>query len=178
MPSSAKQIRSLVDVAMGRAHADLVIRKGQWVCVQSGEIIDGTDVAIVDGRIAFVGENASHTVGSDTIVIDARGRYLVPGLLDGHMHVESGMVTVTEFVRAVAPRGLRLVATAARGGVSYRVFDWQRRPLALCIGSEGAGLPEPIAAACAEKVTIPMQGQAESLNAAVAASILLFAAVA
>jgi adenine deaminase len=105
MPSSAKQIRSLVDVAMGRAHADLVIRKGQWVCVQSGEIVDGTDVAIVDGRIAFVGENASHTVGSDTIVIDARGRYLVPGLLDGHMHVESGMVTVTEFVRAVAPRG-------------------------------------------------------------------------
>jgi adenine deaminase len=105
MPSSAKQIRSLVDVAMGRTHADLVIRKGQWVCVQSGEIIDGTDVAIVDGRIAFVGENASHTVGSDTIVIDARGRYLVPGLLDGHMHVESGMVTVTEFVRAVTPHG-------------------------------------------------------------------------
>ena len=38
-------------------------------------------------------------------VIEADGRYLVPGLLDGHMHVESGMVTVTEFVRAVAPRG-------------------------------------------------------------------------
>jgi adenine deaminase len=105
MPSSAKQLRSLVDVAMGRAHADLVIRKGQWVCVQSGEIIDGTDIAVVNGRIAFVGENASHTVGKDTIVIDARGKYIVPGLLDGHMHVESGMVTVTEFVRAVAPRG-------------------------------------------------------------------------
>ena len=105
MPSSAKLTRSLVDVAMGRAHADLVIRKGQWVCVQSGEIIEGTDVAIVDGHIAYVGSDASHTVGKDTIVIDARGKYLVPGLLDGHMHVESGMVTVTEFVRAVAPRG-------------------------------------------------------------------------
>lgn len=105
MPSSAKLTRSLIDVAMGRAHADLVIRKGQWVCVQSGEIVDGTDVAVVDGRVAFVGADASHTVGKDTVVIDARGRYLVPGLLDGHMHVESGMVTVTEFVRAVAPRG-------------------------------------------------------------------------
>jgi adenine deaminase len=105
MPSSAKLIRSLVDVAMGRTHADLVIRHGQWVCVQSGEIIDGTDVAVVDGRIAYVGTDASHTVGKDTVVIDATGKYLVPGLLDGHMHVESGMVTVTEFVRAVAPRG-------------------------------------------------------------------------
>ena len=105
MPSSIKLTRSLVDVAMGRAHADLVIRNGQWVCVQSGEIVDGTDVAVVDGRIAYVGEDASHTVGKDTVVVNARGKYLVPGLLDGHMHVESGMVTVTEFVRAVAPRG-------------------------------------------------------------------------
>ena len=105
MPSSIKLTRSLVDVAMGRVHADLVIRNGQWVCVQSGEIVDGTDVAVVDGRIAYVGEDASHTVGKDTVVVNARGKYLVPGLLDGHMHVESGMVTVTEFVRAVAPRG-------------------------------------------------------------------------
>lgn len=105
MTPSAKLNRSLVDVAMGRAHADLVIRNGQWVCVQSGEIIDGTDIAIVDGRVAYVGPDAGHTVGKDTIVVDARGKYLVPGLLDGHMHVESGMVTVTEFVRAVAPRG-------------------------------------------------------------------------
>ncbi len=105
MPSSMQTLRALVDVAMGRARADLVIRKGQWICVQSGEIIEGTDVAIVDGRVAFVGPDASHTVGKDTVVVDARGKYLVPGLLDGHMHVESGMVTVTEFVRAVAPRG-------------------------------------------------------------------------
>jgi adenine deaminase len=90
---------------MGRKHADLVIRKGNWVCVQSGEFVDGTDVAIVDGHIAYVGPDASHTVGKDTIVINASGKHIVPGLLDGHMHVESGMVTVTEFVRAVAPRG-------------------------------------------------------------------------
>jgi adenine deaminase len=90
---------------MGRADADLVITNGQWVCVQSGEIIPNTDIAIVDGRIAYVGEQAIHTIGDETEIIDAKGRYLVPGLLDAHMHVESGMVTVTEFVRAVAPRG-------------------------------------------------------------------------
>ncbi len=95
----------LVNVAMGRAPAGLVIKNGQWVCVQTGEIIPQTDIAIVDGHIAYVGENADHAIGKTTQVIDAGGRYLVPGLLDGHMHVESGMVTVTEFVRAVAPRG-------------------------------------------------------------------------
>jgi adenine deaminase len=105
MPSSTKLTRSLVDVAMGRVPADLVIQNGQWVSVQSGEIIPGSDIAIKDGHIAYVGEDASHTIGRKTKVIDAQGRYLVPGLLDGHMHVESGMVTVTEFVRAVVVRG-------------------------------------------------------------------------
>ena len=96
---------TLVDVAMGRAPADIVIRKGRWVSVQSGEIVPGTDVAVKNGRIAFVDSDASHTIGKNTRVIEADNRYLVPGLLDGHTHVESGMITVTEFVRAVAPRG-------------------------------------------------------------------------
>ncbi|MBN2502757.1 MAG: adenine deaminase [Anaerolineales bacterium] len=97
--------KRLIDVAMGRMPAEMVIRDGQWVCVQSGEILPHTDVAVVDGRIAYVGEDGSHTIGEETQVIEARGRYLCPGLLDGHMHVESGMLTVTEFVRAVVPHG-------------------------------------------------------------------------
>jgi adenine deaminase len=100
-----KRTQTLVNVAMGREPADLVIRNGRWVCVQSGEIIPGTDISIKEERIAYVGPNAAHTIGGRTEVIDAQGFFLVPGLLDGHMHVESGMVTVTEFVRAVAPRG-------------------------------------------------------------------------
>jgi adenine deaminase len=100
-----KDGRVLVDCAMGRAPADLVIRNGQWVCVQTGEVLPGTDIAVVQGWIAYVGPNASHTIGPETRVIDAGGRYLVPGLMDAHMHVESGMLTVTEFVRAVLPHG-------------------------------------------------------------------------
>jgi adenine deaminase len=73
--------------------------------VQSGEILPEIDVAVKGERIAYVGNDASHTIGRDTQVIEADGRYLVPGLLDGHMHVESGMLTVTEFVRAVIPHG-------------------------------------------------------------------------
>ncbi|AZO46847.1 MAG: adenine deaminase [Mesorhizobium sp.] len=95
----------LVDVAMGRKPADLVIRNGRWVNVHSGEIVAGTDIAIAGGRFAYCGPNAGHAIGLGTKVVDAGGRYLVPGLCDAHMHVESGMVTVTEFCRAVIPHG-------------------------------------------------------------------------
>ncbi|MEW6568312.1 MAG: adenine deaminase [Chloroflexota bacterium] len=97
--------RRLADVAMGRAPADLVLRRGRWVCVQSGEVIRETDIAVRGERIAYVGPDARHTIGEHTQVVEADGRYLVPGLLDGHLHVESGMLTVTEFVRAVLPHG-------------------------------------------------------------------------
>jgi len=105
LQSWADSAAILVDTAMGRAKADMVIRKGRWVNVHSGEIIPGTDIAIAAGRFAYVGPDASHAIGPATQVIEADGRYLVPGLCDAHMHVESGMVTVTEFARAVIPHG-------------------------------------------------------------------------
>lgn len=95
----------MIDVAVGRAAADAVITGGQWLSVQTGEIIPQTDIAIKGERLAFVGPDASHCIAPHTRVVKARGRFLAPGLLDAHMHVESGMITVTEFVRAVTPHG-------------------------------------------------------------------------
>ncbi len=137
MTSSTKLTRILIDVAMGRAYASLVIRGGKWVCVQSGEIIPDTDIAIVEGHIAFVGHDASHTIGKKTKVIEAKGRYLVPGLIDAHMHVESGMVTVTEFVRAVAVRGTtgmfidphEIANVFGLKGVKLMVDEAQKQPI-------------------------------------------------
>ncbi len=137
MSSSTKLTRSLVDVAMGRTHADLVIRAGKWVSVQSGEIIPKTDIAIVDGHIAYVGPDASHSIGDNTKVIDANGHFLVPGLLDAHMHVESGMVTVTEFVRAVVVRGTtgifvdphEIANIFGLKGVKLMVDEAQKQPI-------------------------------------------------
>ena len=105
IPSWPDSAAKLIDVATGRAPADLLIRNGRWVNVHSGEIIPGTDIAIVAGRFAAIGPDLTYAIGPDTQVIDAAGRYLVPGLCDAHMHVESGMVTVTEFCRAVIPHG-------------------------------------------------------------------------
>jgi adenine deaminase len=96
--------RELTAVCMGRRPADLVIRRGRLVNVHTREIVDGVDVALAEGRVAMVGD-ASHTVGTETETIDAEGAFLVPGLIDTHLHVESVMVTVTRFAEAVLPHG-------------------------------------------------------------------------
>ena len=105
-PGSWQQLApQLVDVATGRRAADLVVKNGVWVNVYSGELISATDIAVSGGRIAYVGADATHCIGTDTEVVDAAGQYLVPGLCDAHMHIESGMITVTEFARTVAATG-------------------------------------------------------------------------
>jgi adenine deaminase len=95
----------LVNTAAGRRAADTVIKRGIWVNVHTRETLPDHDIAITAGRIAFVGPDASHCTGPDTQIIEANGRYMIPGLCDGHMHIESGMLTPAEFARAVIPHG-------------------------------------------------------------------------
>ena len=68
---SVQDSQDLVHVAMGRKEASLVIRHGNWVCVQTGEVIANTDIAIIGERIAYVGPDASHAIGKKTKIIDA-----------------------------------------------------------------------------------------------------------
>lgn len=91
-------------IALGQEPAELVIKNGTLVNVFTGELQEGIDIAIAAGRIAYIGQ-ADHTIGDGTKVIEARGRYITPGLLDGHMHVESTMLTVTEFAKAALVTG-------------------------------------------------------------------------
>ncbi|MEP2782258.1 MAG: adenine deaminase [Pseudoruegeria sp.] len=101
-PESAAK---LVAVAAGREPADLVIKGGTWVNVHTREILENHDIAISEGRFAYCGPDASHCIGEMTDIIEANGRYMIPGLCDGHMHIESGMLTPAEFARAVIPHG-------------------------------------------------------------------------
>ena len=101
----------LVAVAAGRSAADLVIRNVQWVNVHSREVIPNSELAIRHGRFAYCGSDASHCIGPETEVIDGGGRFAVPGLCDAHMHIESGMLTVSRFTEAVIPHGTTTMFT-------------------------------------------------------------------
>ena len=104
-PSWPDVAARLIAVASGREMAETVIRGGIWVNVHSRELLPNHDIAIVAGRVACVVPDASYCTGPETQIIEAEGRYMMPGLCDAHMHIESGMLTPAEFSRAVIPHG-------------------------------------------------------------------------
>jgi len=75
-------------VAMGEKKADLILKNCSLVNVYSHEILPQTQIAIVNERIAYVGLDASHTLGSKTIVIDLQGKHVTPGFADSHIHID------------------------------------------------------------------------------------------
>src|SRR5512139_2996839 len=100
----------LVAVAMGHQAADLIIRNGRLVNVNTARIQDGTSVAVRHGMIAYVGKGDHLLVGEQTKIVDAGGRFLVPGFIDTHDHVESSMVDIVSFANAVLPQGTTTIA--------------------------------------------------------------------
>ena len=127
---------SLVNVALGKVPADLVVMGGKLVNVETAEIEPKVDVAIKGDRVALVGD-AKHCVGARTRVVDTRGKYILPGLLDAHVHVESSMLTVTQFARAVLPHGTtgvfidphEIANVLGMRGVKFMLDEGDRLPL-------------------------------------------------
>jgi len=127
---------SLVNVALGKAPADLVLMGGKLVNVETAEIESKVDIAIKGDRIALVGD-AKHCIGAETRVIDASGKYILPGLLDAHVHIESSMMTVTQFARAVLPHGTtgvfidphEIANVLGMLGVKFMLDEGDRLPL-------------------------------------------------
>lgn len=100
----------VIDVALGNAAADMVIKNGKLLNVHTGEIYE-TEIAIADKVIAAVGHLGENTIGENTKVIDAKGKIMVPGFIDAHIHFESSMLTYTEFSRMLVKHGTTAVAT-------------------------------------------------------------------
>jgi adenine deaminase len=100
----------MVAVAMGRQAADLIIRNGRLVNVNTARIQDGINVAVRHGLIAYVGAGDHILADENTKVVDAQGRFLVPGFIDTHDHVESSMVDIVSFAQAVLPHGTTTIA--------------------------------------------------------------------
>ncbi|MDR2174492.1 MAG: adenine deaminase [Synergistaceae bacterium] len=128
--------KKLSAVAMGREPAETVIKNTRLVNVNTGEILENTDIAVACGRIALVGD-ASHAIGEGTEVVDAAGMYAAPGFMDGHIHVESSMMTVREYARTVIPHGTtsifpdphEIANVLGRGGVRFMMDDARGTPL-------------------------------------------------
>ncbi|RUM47584.1 MAG: adenine deaminase, partial [Desulfocapsa sp.] len=92
----------LIDCAAGRIPADLVLKNGKIIHVFTGEISRG-NVALIDGRIAGIGSYDGKEA------IDLKGKYLSPGFMEGHIHIESSMLTPAQFAAAVIPHGTTTV---------------------------------------------------------------------
>jgi adenine deaminase len=91
-------LRERIRIASGEGIADLLIKNGRVVNVFSGQI-ERKDVAVFEGRIVGFGDYRTKKV------IDVKGDFLCPGLMDGHVHIESSMVTLPQFALAVLPHG-------------------------------------------------------------------------
>ena len=126
----------LAKVAAGAEKADLVIQNARLINVCTHEIMENISVAIAEGRICLVG-NADHCVGPNTRVIDAENKYLAPAFMDGHIHIESSMLSVGEYAKAAVAHGTsgvfidphEICNVLGLEGVGYMMEDAKRTPL-------------------------------------------------
>ncbi|HEV2845627.1 MAG TPA: adenine deaminase [Thermoanaerobaculia bacterium] len=130
-------LQHTLSIARGDQPADLLLRDARLVNVLSGEI-HATDIAIAGGVI--VGLGAGYEARE---VLDLGGRFVAPGFLDAHVHIESSMVTPAEFARAVTPRGVTTVITDPHeignvlglAGIRFMLADSEGVPLDVLVNA-------------------------------------------
>ncbi len=154
----------LMRVALGEAPADLLVTGATVLDVYTEEWLR-SDVAVAGERVAAVGPDLSALAGPATLRLEATGRILVPGLIDGHTHADS-LVTIPELLREAIPRGLTTLITekgqptAALGAADARWFcDLLEAPEVLGLGEVywHRLLPEP-------KRLLPLMDRARALR--------------
>ncbi len=130
-------LKRLLALARGDEPADLLLRNGQIVNVFSGEV-HPADVALAESLIVGIGKGYGARE-----VVDLDGRFIAPGFIDAHVHIESSMVTPREFARAVVPRGVTTVVTdpheianvCGLAGIRFMLDDAQGVPLTMLVNA-------------------------------------------
>jgi len=102
--------KPLIEVALGKAPADLVIINARLVNVYTAEILERYAVGVKGEWIAYVGETPEALIGPDTKVIDAAGKFLLPGLIEGHTHL-AWLFGIDEFLKYAIPGGATTIIT-------------------------------------------------------------------
>ena len=142
--------QDLLDVALGRVPASLVIRGGTLVDVCTRRLIPDIDVAIYGERIALVGDS-SHSIGEKTRIIDAEGLYLAPGFVDSHYHIESSRLSPRRHAQLTLPRGTTTIIEDSHEicnvlglkGISYFLEETEGLPQKVYISLSSATPPTP-----------------------------------
>jgi len=133
----ATKLQRLLAVARGEEPADLFLANGQVINVFSGEILPA-GVAVADGVIAGIG--ASYRARQ---VVDLGGRFVAPGWIDAHVHIESSLVTPRQYARAVVPRGVTTVVTdpheianvCGLSGIRFMLADAHGAPFTMFVNA-------------------------------------------
>lgn len=99
-----QQLGEYIDAGAAQVPADIVIKNGILVNVNTSEYYPA-EVAIYQRKIVAVDKDVTDYIGAQTQILDAQGQYLVPGLIDGHIHVECSKLSMTRFAQAVVPHG-------------------------------------------------------------------------
>jgi adenine deaminase len=108
-----RELKKLIDTAAGRVPADLVVRNGRIADVYSGTFIEG-DLAVSGGLVAGTGRYEGETV------VDAGGQYVLPGFIDGHIHIESSYLCPEELGRLLVPHGTAAIIADPHEMVNVR----------------------------------------------------------
>ncbi len=129
---SPEEQKSVVDMAAGRIPADMLVTNARVVDVFSRQVVEGS-LAVGGGRILGMGDYEAREI------VDAGGSYVVPGLVDAHVHIESSLVAPPEFARTVMPHGVTTVVVDPHEVANVRGLDGIRyildtsRELPLCV---------------------------------------------
>lgn len=120
--NTTTELEKYIDAGAAEISADLVIENGTLINVDTAEYYRA-DVAIYKGRIVAVDEDVSDYVGNQTQHVDANNKYLAPGLIDGHIHVECSKMSMTRFAQAVVPRGTTSIVSGLDEYISVIGLD-------------------------------------------------------
>lgn len=104
------ETKELMNTALGLEKADLVVLNGTLLNVYTGEFMEKCSVSVKGEKIAYVGGKPEEGIGKETIVIDATGKTIIPGLIDGHAHI-AWLYNVSEFLKYVIPGGTTTIIT-------------------------------------------------------------------
>ncbi len=129
--------RILSEVALGNISPDTVIANGTLFNVFTREFIRRQSIWIKDGRIAYVGPDHDPPKEEETLIIDADGMVLLPGLIEGHTHTVSNRSGIEEFIKYVIPSGVTTVITetielamiVGKDGIVYLVRGLKGQPI-------------------------------------------------